>query len=309
MNILELYVDLIWLLNLLFDWLVLLTVAWVMRKPFQHLKIFIASVYASLIIPITLVFDMDLLNHPLIKFIYSFGIIWIAFNFKNIKQYLLYFLTFYFINFAIGGGLFALHYFLKANQISLPWLSHVGYGDRVSWIFVIVAFPIILMFTKGRLQNIAVIKMHHDNLYQIKLIFKGKELTLKGFVDTGNQLNHPFLEKPIMLIDQNVAEHWFSPSLIDKMKHQSIDDVDRINEDVNFHYIPYIMAGGQQGILPVFLIDEVKIYANDNVYSTKNVYVGVHFGKFSENLFYQCLLHPELFQTKNTKVQHVKGVS
>ncbi|MGM8214388.1 sigma-E processing peptidase SpoIIGA [Bacillaceae bacterium W0354] len=309
MNDLDLYVDLIWLLNLFFDWLVLLTVAWVIRRPYKRVNIFLASLFASLIVPLTLIFNMDWLENPFIKLIYSFGIILIAFRFQSIQQFLIYFFCFYFINFAIGGGLFALHFFLKSNQIDIALLNYVGYGSGISWLFVIICFPIILYFTKGRLQNIAVIKLHSDRLYDVELFFRNESRKIKGFLDTGNQLSHPLSNKPIILVDEKIARTWFDSSLIDRMKHQQINDDDLIKENVNIHYIPFRMAGGDQGFLPVFIIDCVNIYANKMLYSTKKVYVGIHFGQFSNSLNYNCLLHPELFQTKKTKIQHVKGVS
>lgn len=303
----ELYVDLIWLLNLLFDALVLFTVAWMMKRPFNKYRIILASFYASLIIPLILLFNLDWLEHPIVKIIYSIGIILIAFKFESIQTYLLYFLAFYFINFAIGGGLFALHFLLQSNGINIPFIFDIGYGNSVSWIFIVISFPIVLFFIKNRLHQIAIIKLHNTNVVNVDIHFNNNVETVKGFVDTGNQLLHPITNQPIMLIEEKIVQRWFHEDVIEKLKQ--LNHFEGLTSDVPIHFIPFKKAGGEQGLLPVFTVDSVHIKLDDKLFSTRNVYVGIHFGEFSQSLSYQCLLHPELLQTKKTKIHHRKGVS
>ncbi len=306
MNAVQIYLDLIWILNFIFDWLVLLVVAWAIRQPFSHLRLLFASLYASLIVPLSFVPSLDWLNWPLVKLAYSIGIILIAFPFHSIRRFVVYFFSFYFINFSIGGGLFGLHYFLQSQQINLPWLNQVAYGNMVSWIFVLIFFPIFIYFTKDRLQNLSVIKLKHEQIYDVAVhIDVQNKYYLKGFYDTGNQLTHPLTNKPIMLIDEIIAKSWFGQEKVEQLKSKPFHEPDYENP---FEYIPLKKAGGDIGYIPVFQVNQISIRVNDFIHSSKRVYVGIHFGEFSNSMSYNCLLHPLLFQSKNTKVQHVKGV-
>ncbi|RPF56074.1 sporulation factor SpoIIGA [Aquisalibacillus elongatus] len=301
----QIYLDLIWALNLLFDWLVLLVVGWLSRMPFSHKRIFIASFFASLIIPLSFVPALDWLNFPIVKLVYSFGIILIAFRFINISRFITYFFSFYLVNFTIGGGLFGLHYILQSQEVSLPWLNHIAYGNLVSWIFVLIGFPIFLWFTKDRLHYLSVIKLRHEQLYDVVVqLDSNRKFHLKGFYDTGNQLTHPLTQKPIMLIDEQTGVDWFGDKKINRLKQKDAT----YDEALQVEYIPLKMAGGEQDTIPVFQIQHVGIRVNQYMHMTKRVYVGIHFGEFSNRITYNCLLHPLLLQSKNTKVQHVKGV-
>ncbi|MGP4072569.1 sigma-E processing peptidase SpoIIGA [Piscibacillus sp. B03] len=302
----QIYLDLIWMLNLIFDWLVLLVVAWAVRQPFSHLRLFLASFYASLIVPLSFISNLDWLNWPLVKLIYSIGIILIAFPFHSIRRFVIYIFSFYFINFSIGGGLFALHYVLQSQQIDLPWLGHVAYGNMVSWVFVLIFFPVFVYFTKDRLQKLAIVKLQHEQIYDVIVhIDQHRKFYLKGFYDTGNQLTHPLMNKPIMLIDESTAHTLFGEKKVLQLKSKPFDQPDF---ETPFEYIPLKKAGGDVGYIPVFQVRQISIKVNDYLHSSNRVYIGIHFGEFSNSMTYNCLLHPLLFQSKNTKVQHVKGV-
>ncbi|WP_194840827.1 sigma-E processing peptidase SpoIIGA [Filobacillus milosensis] len=302
----QIYLDLIWILNFFFDCLVLFVVAWVVRHPFSKWRVVLAGFYASLIIPLSFIPSLDWLNLPIIKALYSIGIILIAFSFQSMKKFFIYFFSFYFINFAIGGGLFGLHYFLQSQYIDAPWLTHISYGNMVSWIFILITFPLFLWFTKDRLQSLSVIKLKHEQLYDVVVkINENMSFHLKGFYDTGNQLTHPLMNKPIMLIDEPTAAEWFGSDKINELRNKSHLSPDY---ELPFEYIPLKKAGGDHGYIPVFQVKQVSIKVGQFIHSSKRVYVGVHFGEFSQSLNYNSLLHPLLFQSKNTKVQHVKGV-
>lgn len=215
--------------------------------------------------------------------------------------------SFYFINFAIGGGLFGLHFFLQSQNVEFPWLTYIGYGNSVSWIFIVISFPIFLWFTKDRLQHLSVTKLHHQQLYDVSVQLDDRRIyQLKGFYDTGNQLTHPLVNKPIMLIDEPTASNWFGQELVERLKHKPIDDT---NSEYMFEYIPLKKAGGDHGYIPVIQVNQISIHVNQLIHSTKRVYIGIHFGKFSSQISYNSLLHPLLLQSKNTKVQETKGVS
>ncbi|GAA0460648.1 sigma-E processing peptidase SpoIIGA [Alkalibacillus silvisoli] len=302
----QLYVDLIWLLNLLFDWMILLVVAWVTRSKFVHWRVFLAALFASLIIPFTLLLDWSIFDSAIFKLIYSVFIILIAFSYQFLKDFFIKFISFYFINFSIGGAVFGIHYFINTNT-EMVLSTHAPFGDMVSWIVVLILFPVALFITKSQLQNLTMFQMRLQQQYDVSIRYQNKKIQVLGFLDTGNQLKHPLTQHPVILVNETIFKHWFDETKVESLKLADHLGFQNVNDEIQL--IPYQKAGGEQGLLPAFLADEVNVLINNQVVSTKKVYVGIHFGHFSRQMNVQCLLNPLLIQSKRMRVKDVEGVS
>ncbi|WP_162297823.1 sigma-E processing peptidase SpoIIGA [Halalkalibacillus sediminis] len=298
----DIYLDLIWLLNLVFDWMVLLTVAWVTRKSFSHARIGTASLFASLIVPLSFVPFLVFLNNPISKILYSIMIILLAFPFGSLKLFLTRWLMFYIINFSIGGGLFALQYYFSTASVP-PFMSFAQFGSNISWLFVIIFFPLILWLTKDQLHHLSVIQLNNNQLYAVEIKINKECHDVTGFYDTGNQLSHPTSGQPVILIDKTTSEEWFGKEAV-----QGLAALSPESSGEKFQYIPYKKAGGAQGLLPVCLADSVTVHA-DQSYTTRGVWVGIHFGEFSRKMDYNCLLNPFIIHSKNGVIKSAGGMT
>lgn len=300
-----LYVDLIWLLNLLFDWMVLLLVCWATKSIYQPKRIVLAALFASMIIPLQLSFSIEWVTLPLVKLVYSILIILIAFKYQRLTQLILQWLSFYFINFTIGGAMFGLHFFMMSHDVLLDE-GATPFGNWLSWGVVLVLFPVAYFLTKHQLQQLTVNQMKHDQYYQITIHAFRKSISIKGFLDTGNQLKHPLSKKPVILVDEETFRNWFNEETLILMKQQ---DESVFQHTDGLHWIPFRKAGGERGLLPVFLADEVLVHTDSTQIKTPHVYVGFHEGKLSQQMDVHCLLHPMLWQSKQMQIKHYKGVS
>ncbi|WP_188205730.1 sigma-E processing peptidase SpoIIGA [Alkalibacillus aidingensis] len=302
----QLYIDLIWLLNFLFDWMILLLVAWVSRYPFSHTRIFLAGLFASLIIPLSFLVSWEGVHSPIFKLIYSIIIIMIGFSYTKWRIFLIRFVSFYFINFAIGGAVFGIHFFLTTNS-DMVLINQTSFGDLVSWVVVLTLFPVALYFTKDQLQQLTMFQFKFQKQYDAWIEYRQTNVKVLGFLDTGNQLTHPLTQRPVILVNEKTARNWLDDDLLMRLKNNL--NVLEEEQDGLIQFIPYQKAGGQQGMLPVFLADQVTVMQDNQLLTTKKVYVGVHFGEFSKQMEYQCLLNPLLLQSKRMRVKEVKGVS
>ncbi|WP_017186041.1 sigma-E processing peptidase SpoIIGA [Alkalibacillus haloalkaliphilus] len=302
----QLYVDLIWLLNLLFDWMILLLVAWVTKSSFSHVRIFLGALFASLIIPLTLLFNWGIVDSPIFKLGYSVFIILIAFSYQYLKAFLVRFFSFYLINFSIGGAVFGLHYFVTTNT-DMVISNHAPFGDAISWVVVLVMFPIAVYFTKDQLQQLTMFKLRSQQQFSITILHGNRNVDLNSFLDTGNQLKHPLTQHPVILVDESTFKIWVDEEKVELLKRS--EQIDFFGLDDELQFIPYQKAGGEQGLLPAFLAEEVKVHMAQQIISTKKVYIGVHYGHFSKQMNVQCLLNPLLLQSKRMRVKDVEGVS
>ncbi|BBP89140.1 hypothetical protein BsIDN1_27580 [Bacillus safensis] len=70
-----------------------------------------------------------------------------------------------------------------------------GFGDPISWLFVLTGFPAIWLFSKKRLGEVGKKKRQFDEQVLVEIHIHGEIIRLKGLVDSGNQLYDPMTKK------------------------------------------------------------------------------------------------------------------
>ena len=72
-----------------------------------------------------------------------------VFGYKRFKFFLTGLMTFYLATFLIGGSLIGIHYFIQFDMnlsTSLVLANVKGFGDPISWLFVVVGFSACMAF-------------------------------------------------------------------------------------------------------------------------------------------------------------------
>src|SRR5690554_6568438 len=95
---------------------------------------------------------------------------------------------------AIWGGLLGLHFFLETDTSFIKGTFATrtsGFGSPITWLFVVIGFPIIYFFSKQRFESLEAEKIRYDQIYPVSILAGGIELKLQGFVDSGNRLEDP----------------------------------------------------------------------------------------------------------------------
>ena len=209
----EIYLDVVWALNFLLDFMLLLLTKGFARVPTKNIRILFGAFIAASIVPISFYFPDSFFTTVAGKFLFSLIIILSAFGFITIYRYFQLLFIFYFTTFAIGGGLIGLH-FLFSSPITLSNSGIVtvnsGYGDPISWMFVLVGFPIVWLFTKRRMDKHGINKIRYDNLYKVSIQINNKSFTTTGYIDSGNQLTDPITKKPVIICDESFLKQWFT---------------------------------------------------------------------------------------------------
>ncbi|WP_407268053.1 sigma-E processing peptidase SpoIIGA [Radiobacillus sp. PE A8.2] len=295
------YLDAVWLLNFLLDWMILMLVQSMTRNSTKRFRLIAAAFVASILVPITIFLPNSLITTPIGKITYSLLIVWCAFGFKNYKQYVKNLFSFYFISFVLGGGLIAIH-FLIGNQVQASGHGiltfQAGYGDQISWLFVGVGFPAVWWFTKTRLDKHKIEQFKHDQMFEVTIEMKGESFSTTGYVDSGNQLVDPFTNKPVIICDQAFIANWFTIDqikLLEKVQtdlsFESLPD----NLDINIHIVPYQGVGGNRTFMIVLKPDKLLVNFENKQIATSKVLIGLQFGELASDGSYHCLLHPQLF--------------
>lgn len=113
-------------------------------------------------------------------------------------------------------------------------------------------------------------------IFQVQIKHNGKNISNFGFYDSGNHLKDPYTGKGV---------HIISNHLLEKLD-VSID---------NKVCIPYHALGNAAGLLNVYYINTMQIYATDKVIEQQMIPVGVTEEKLFEGKIYEIILNEEVF--------------
>ncbi|MDQ0206439.1 sigma-E processing peptidase SpoIIGA [Alkalicoccobacillus murimartini] len=291
------YLDLIWVLNYLIDYLLLLLTALVLKRRHTKVRFGLAALFASMIVFLMFTPVASWFYHPVTKLIYSAFIILIAFGYKRWTYYVQGLAMFYFVTFMTGGALFALHFFWQTelDLFSSGLRTETSIGSPVSWLLVVLGFPLVWYFSKHRFDTIETKAVNFQQLAKVEISIGEHCFKMDGLIDSGNQLRDPITRVPVMIIEANLLEEAFGQDVVKAMLHLNMDDSSSNTQWLSdrLRIIPFRAVGQSQPFLAAIKPDEVKVRFQDQVYRSTHVLVGVQQMEFSPDGLYKAILHPK----------------
>lgn len=296
------YLDAVWLLNFLLDMMLLMLTQTLAKERSGKIRILFGAVIASLVVPLSLYYPDSILTTAAGKFLYSIVIILCSFRFYSIQRFGKLLLLFYFTTFSIGGGLIALHFLLQ-NPVGFSETGVLtmekGYGDPVSWMFIVIGFPIVWWFTKNRMDKHATDKIRYDQLYSVTIELEGECHSTTGYIDSGNQLVDPLTKKPVIICDRHFLSNWFSDEewkmLKDAQEELDFDSIPEKWED-RIQLVPFQGVDGKRLFMLTIKPEQLTIYYDQSKIVTGKTLIGIQFASLSDDASYHCLLHPQIIK-------------
>ncbi|WP_255822214.1 sigma-E processing peptidase SpoIIGA [Halobacillus shinanisalinarum] len=292
------YLDAVWTLNVFMDGMILYLTQGLTRAKTTNKRLFAAALFASCIVPITVLMPNVWLTSAIGKLFFSLIIIYIAFSVKSIQSFLIQWLTFYFVTFAIGGGLLGIHFFLNSH-IEFDGSSMItfssGYGDPVSWVFVCVGFPVSWVFTKWRMEQVQAHQMKVEDLYNVTIRFNGKKVDCTGLVDSGNQLIDPISKKMVFLADLHVWRQLLPDQELEFLKSDQVyDHLEDLSPAIQsaLRIVPFQGAGSLGQLMVTFTVESITIHTKDGQLKVDRPLLGIQHHDLTHDQMYQILIHP-----------------
>ncbi|WP_082881506.1 sigma-E processing peptidase SpoIIGA [Lederbergia galactosidilytica] len=295
------YLDIIWLLNFLIDSFLLWATSIYLNRRIHPLKILLGGLIGSIIILMAVTPISTWAMHPLIKYSLSVIMVGITFGYKRLSSFLATLLTFYFATFLMGGILIGTHYFLSfhvdlRNSVAIESIR--GYGDPISWLFIVVAFPIAWYFSKNRIGHLTKTSIQYDILYNVHILINGIELELKGLIDSGNQLYDPISKKPVMIVSIEAVQDNLPQELNDVADSQNDLYVSSASLPTEWTHImrliPAKTLGKNNQLLCAFRPEKVVIQEKNGREIEKEVLIVFTTQQLSGDGMFQCILHPQM---------------
>jgi stage II sporulation protein GA (sporulation sigma-E factor processing peptidase) len=192
----KVYLDLIIILNFLFDFLLLLVVGILLRRHASLKRLFLGSLVGSLSI-LFLFMELTSMGLFILKILVSILMVIICFKYKDLKYTGRNLLYLYTTSIILGGFLYLLNVEFAYKQDGLIFYHN---GLSINWIILLLTSPIILyIYVKQGLY----LKNNYSNYYLVDIYFKEQKINVSAFLDTGNRLIDPYQKRPIILVAKN----------------------------------------------------------------------------------------------------------
>ncbi|MBB5172164.1 sigma-E processing peptidase SpoIIGA [Texcoconibacillus texcoconensis] len=298
------YADVIWLLNLGIDTLLLMLTAFFLKRDPSRWRLCLGALFASSYVWFILFPVGAMMLHPLMKVLFSAVIVLIVFGFYGFRRFIQAWFMFYFVNFAVAGGLFAVH-FLLSNEThvvnGVMTTQMTGFGSPVSWLFLFVGFPLLAWFTKARMEDTQMNKVNYEQLVQVEIMIGQERWEYKGFIDSGNSCKDPMTNRPVMMIDMMRVADSFPKDVVHFAR--SVQEMEEVSHGEvppfwlrRMRLVPFRTIGDTHSMMAAFKPDLVVIKNDGEIRETSNVLIGFVFTDLSATGEYQCLLHPKMMQ-------------
>lgn len=307
--LLVVYMDVVWLLNLLVDSMLLWLTAIILKRHVTIWRIFLGGLIGSILIILSITPFAHYAGTPLVKLGFSIMMVYSVFGFKRFKYFFSNLLSFYFMTFLTGGILIGAHYFLNFDleiNKAAALASIRGFGDPISWLFVIFGLPIAWYFSKQRIDNFEMTKIQYDQLVEVKIAINGLHIVLPGLVDSGNQLQDPISKAPVMIVSTQSLLGTLPTEVMELSENQEKLMNGTIQLDSEWYdkirLIPAKAVGKNHQLLVAYKPDSLHIQNEKGSWNVQKSLISFTNQKLSSDDTFQCIVHPKMLT--GIQIQH-----
>lgn len=300
------YVDVVFITNFVIDTMTLTMTAWVQKVKIKFWRVMIASILGALYVVMMFFPMLSSMYTLLIKFIFSAGMIFIAFGFHSLQHFFRNIVAFYIVNFVTAGGIIGVYYVTLSQQEYFQGILFSSFGTKSHPFHLGLAIIIVLALGVLGLYRyyVRVIDRRqalHQFIAEIEIEIEKHRFHCKGLIDTGNRLYDPLTLAPVMVLECSVLKDILSEGIIqciakgDQELFSSIDEEQFLYRD-RLRFVPY--RGIQQGtqFLLALKPEKVTIFYNEQRIEQRKVLLGLRNDSLSSEGKYQAIIHPELIE-------------
>ena len=295
-----LYIDIIFLSNIIMNYIILFATGLIVVKKVKHTRIILSSILGAMYSIVLYITKFKIYENQIIKLILSIAMIYIAFVPKDIKKMIRDIIIFYLTSFCFGGAAYYLLYNVSPGQIkTINGILLGGYPLKIAILGGILGFFIInvaFKIVKNRIDKTSII-------YDIEIVYQGKQVEMKVLLDTGNLLVEPITKFPVIIVDSEKLKQILDLSSLEIMVNAKIEKIDLIEENLKLRcrVLPFSSVGKNNGIMMGFKPDYVKIY-DDEEKIIKDVIIGVCSNRFNKNKYYSGLIGLDFLNIEEGKL-------
>jgi stage II sporulation protein GA (sporulation sigma-E factor processing peptidase) len=305
------YLDLIFLMNLLIDGALLYTTAWMRGIRFAWWRLLLAAVVGASYVVFMFIPEMSFLFTFLVKFCFALVMLVIAFGYASLQYFARNVVSFYMINFVAAGGIIGIHYLLESSSemwegVVVSQTGGISHQLSIGLTFIVILIGPVLAFYKKGLLSARRREELTSFFAEVKVYIDQVEATCVGLIDTGNQLYDPLTRTPVMIMEAKEWKEHLPDKWLKRIEQAEVEQMLMgIGEEEDgaafvwqdrLRLVPYRGVNRATQFMLALKPDRVVItYQNKSLESPK-VLIGLDGGKLSSDNSYQAIIHPMLMQ-------------
>lgn len=253
------YLDVLVLINLIVNYLLLLTTGQLAGLFPKRLRLAAAALFGAAYAALIFLPSLEFLTLAPIKLIFGAVMVFIAFGTRDIGHFVRLTLLFLAVSFAFGGCVTALYYFFGSQGMK-NGVFYVNIPLKVLLVSVLGAYALTGFLFKGGARHGVVSR----DVETVSITFAGKTTTFSLLTDNGNDLSDPATGRPVLLLTRSAAAQVLPSELLFLPLELTANNAANLLCKVNatcwktrFRIIPY-QALGTEGLLLAFRADQIQ---------------------------------------------------
>ena len=290
------YLDIIFLENLIINYIILYATGIILKIQIRNLKIFFASLIGAIYSVVYYIVQFGLYSNFIVKLILSIVMIYVAFNPINFKTLVRQVLLFYLVSFVFGGATIAIIYMVNSQNITIQNGVFVGNYTMVT-VLIGIAIAYIVVITAFKMVKTRISKK--DLICDIEVTINGQDIRTKGMIDTGNLLKEPITNLPVVVMEYTLFYDVIPKEILNNLEKILGGDLSEIPKRIQEQYIPklkvipFTSLGKQNGMLLGVKAEEVIVRYNDEVKKIDKAVIGIYDKSLTKKGEYRALLGVE----------------
>ena len=296
----EIYIDILFMENIVMNYLILLLTAKFSKSRTSSLRLFLGAVVgASYVIILILFPSMKFYYTAFAKLILSLLIIAIAFSPERLITFAKTLAVFYVSTFMFAGAAFAFLYFNQKGGFVKNGIVYVFWDSK--WTLLFISTITVGIIARVFWEVIHYKFVREGLLVHLKISFESKMIDMAALIDTGNSLYDPLTKTPVIVVEFDAIKDILPSEIKDIFCDSKEGDLNCVTNIVSksswfsrFRLIPFTSLGKENGMLIGFKPDYIEVGEEEERKGVSDVIVGIYNSALSKNEKYRALLSPEL---------------
>ncbi|MBP1156271.1 MULTISPECIES: sigma-E processing peptidase SpoIIGA [unclassified Paenibacillus] len=296
------YIDVIFLFNVLIDGVLLWTTAWSRKLHFRWWRLGLSAAIGGSYAIMLFFPPLSFLYTFAVKFMLSLLMLLTAFGFGGLQHFVRNLGAFYLINFAAAGGVVGFVYFWQSSGEFVQGIL-ISRDLKVTLPLLLFSIPFTLWIYRQVTQALRRKQVLTTYIVKVDVHIDDFASTCTGLIDTGNQLYDPLTKTPVMVMEaaqwgEHIPEAWMV-----KIRRAEVDQlVSSIGTEPfiwqdRLRLVPYRGVNRSTQFMLAIKPDRVVITTEGKQIETMKVLIGLDGGRLSSDNAYQAIIHPALMES------------
>lgn len=302
------YLDVVFLINLIMDYTILWAAARFGQLSVSQKRLVLGALIGAMYSIALLLPNLTFLYSLIFRLLLSLIIVAVAFAPLTLQKFLRACGYFYLIAFTMGGAMLGAIYLFSTSTGAYGMLTGVTHRlSNLPYLWLLSALVVAVII--GRWGTSLVRRMLAKSFFRVPITisFGEKWLTIPALLDTGNQLKDPLTQVPVVITEYAVLEPYLPEDLKEILKTSPDFDLKKTAEILTnsiwshrVRLIPFSSIGKHHGMMLGLRPDEVKLTVDEKTLRTRDVIVGVYHKQLDPQGNYRALVHPDLLELAMT---------